>query len=49
MHKHAPMEISSKKMVKRHRDALTDVTTFKARDPRFESLSGNYDDKKVTK
>ncbi|SCZ87407.1 BZ3500_MvSof-1268-A1-R1_Chr2-2g04873 [Microbotryum saponariae] len=38
--KHAPMELSSKKPVTRNRQVI-EVQANKARDPRFDSLSGN--------
>ncbi|KAI5478141.1 hypothetical protein MNV49_005405 [Pseudohyphozyma bogoriensis] len=39
--KHAPMEMSSKKAVKRTR-TIVESTINKARDPRFDSLSGSF-------
>ncbi|KAK4049573.1 rRNA biogenesis protein rrp36 [Microbotryomycetes sp. JL201] len=39
--KHAPMEMSSKKPVSRHRQ-IVETKTIRARDPRFDSLSGGF-------
>ncbi|KAM0786683.1 hypothetical protein ACM66B_002128 [Microbotryomycetes sp. NB124-2] len=39
--KHAPMEMSSKKPVSRHRQ-IVETKTVRARDPRFDSLSGGF-------
>jgi len=45
--KHRPMEMSSKRPVGRHRDVMADAGVgYKARDPRFESLSGKFDEGK---
>lgn len=46
--KHAPQEMSSKKPVSRRREILTDPRR-KARDPRFEALTGRLDEAKVAK
>lgn len=46
--KHAPQEMSSKKPVSRRREILTDPRR-KARDPRFEALTGRLDKAKVAK
>lgn len=46
--KHAPQEMSSKKPVSRRREILTDPRR-KARDPRFEALTGRLDESKVAK
>lgn len=46
--KHAPQEMTSKKPVSRRREILTDPRR-KARDPRFEALTGRLDEAKVAK
>lgn len=46
--KHAPQEMSSKKPVSRRREILVDPRR-KARDPRFEALTGTLDEAKVAK
>ncbi|KAM0518644.1 hypothetical protein ACHAPE_004408 [Trichoderma viride] len=46
--KHAPQEMSSKKPVSRRREILIDPRR-KARDPRFEALTGTLDEAKVAK
>lgn len=46
--KHAPMEVTSKKPVSRKRDIISD-TRPKARDPRFDPLSGPLDEGRFKK
>lgn len=46
--KHAPQEMTSKKPVTRRREILADPRR-KARDPRFEALTGRLDEAKVAK
>ncbi|GAO51504.1 hypothetical protein G7K_5603-t1 [Saitoella complicata NRRL Y-17804] len=46
--KHAPTEVSSKKAVGRKRD-IVEVQAIKARDPRFESLSGHFNEEAYRK
>jgi ribosomal RNA-processing protein 36 len=46
--KHAPQELTSKKPVSRRREILADPRR-KARDPRFEALSGTLDEAKLAK
>ncbi|KAL7949150.1 hypothetical protein V8C42DRAFT_313459 [Trichoderma barbatum] len=46
--KHAPQEMTSKKPVSRRREILADPRR-KARDPRFEALSGTLDETKIAR
>ncbi|RFU79910.1 pre-rrna processing [Trichoderma arundinaceum] len=46
--KHAPQEMTSKKPVSRRREILADPRR-KARDPRFEALTGKLDEAKIAK
>ncbi|KAM0247005.1 hypothetical protein ACHAQJ_010005 [Trichoderma viride] len=46
--KHAPQEMTSKKPVSRRREILADPRR-KARDPRFEALTGTLDEAKIAK
>ncbi|KAK9474765.1 uncharacterized protein V1510DRAFT_349507, partial [Dipodascopsis tothii] len=46
--KHAPQELSSKVKVGRHREII-EVPKIQRRDPRFEGLSGKFDESKFQK